>query len=62
MTDVKDFILAIENLKIDILKKSDEFYDYELSGIKRHARGLYETLVWLQYEAWKFNKELEDET
>ena len=51
MTDVKDFILAIENLKIDILKKSDELYDYELSGIKKHARDLYETLVWLQYEA-----------
>ena len=45
----KDFILAIENLKIDILKKSDELYDYELSGIKKHARDLYETIVWLQY-------------
>lgn len=50
MIDVKDFILAIENLKIDILKKSDELDGYELSDIKRHARGLYETLVWLQYE------------
>ena len=49
MTDVKDFILSIENLKIEILKKSDELYDYELSGIKKHARDLYETLVWLQY-------------
>jgi hypothetical protein len=47
----KDFILAIENLKIDILKKSDGLYDYELSGIKKHARDLYETLVWLQYAA-----------
>ena len=51
MTDIKDFILAIENFKIDILKKSDELYDYELSSIKNHARDLYETLVWLQYEA-----------
>lgn len=50
MIDVKDFILAIENLKIDILKISDELDGYELSDIKRHARGLYETLVWLQYE------------
>ena len=55
MTDVKDFILAIENLKIDILKIdilkiADELDGYELSNIKRHARGLYETLVWLQYE------------
>ena len=46
----KDFILAIENLKIDILKIADELDGYELSDIKRHARGLYETLVWLQYE------------
>ena len=51
MTGVKDFIRAIENLKIDILKKSDELYDYELSSIKQHARDLYETLVWLQHEA-----------
>lgn len=51
MTDAKVFILAIENLKIDILKKSDELYDYELSSIKKHARDLYETLVWLQCEA-----------
>ena len=50
MTDVKDFILAIENLKIDILKIAAELDGYELSDIKRHARGLYETLVWLQYE------------
>ena len=51
MEYTKDFILAIENLKIDILKKSDELYDYELSGIKKHVRDLYETLVWLQYAA-----------
>lgn len=49
MIDAKDFIIAIENLKIDILKKSDELDGYELSDIKRHARSLYETLVWLQY-------------
>lgn len=45
----KDFILTIENLKIDILKIADELDGYELSGIKKHARDLYETLVWLQY-------------
>ena len=49
MTDVKDFILAIENLKIDILTNSDNIDSYELDSIKKHARGLYETLVWLQY-------------
>ena len=47
----KDFILAIENLKIDIITNSDNLDSYELGKIKRHARDLYETLVWLQYEA-----------
>lgn len=45
----KDSILAIENLKIDVINNSDKLDSYELSDIKRHARGLYETLVWLQY-------------
>ncbi len=44
----KDFILAIENLKIDILTNSDNLDSYELGSIKRHASYLYETLVWLQ--------------
>lgn len=47
----KDFILAIENMKIDILTNSDNLNSYELSNIKKHARELYESLVWLQYEA-----------
>ena len=47
----KDFILAINNLKIDIINNSDKLDSYELGNIKRHARDLYETLVWLQYEA-----------
>lgn len=45
----KDFILAIENLKIDIIKNSDNLDSYELGNIKSHARNLYETLVWLRY-------------
>lgn len=45
----KDFILAIENLKIDIITNSDNLNSYELGNIKRHARDLYESLVWLQY-------------
>lgn len=40
MKDAKDFILAIENLEIDILKIADELDGYELSDIKRHARNL----------------------
>lgn len=44
----KDFILAINNLKIDIINNSDKLDSYELGNIKSHARDLYETLVWLQ--------------
>lgn len=51
MKGTKDFILAIENIKIDILKTSDDLNGYELSNIKKHARDLYECLVWLQYTA-----------
>lgn len=47
----KDFILAIENMKVDILINSDNLNSYELSNIKKHARDLYESLVWLQYDA-----------
>lgn len=45
----KDFILAINNLKIDIIKNSDNLDSYELGNIKSHAWDLYESLVWLQY-------------
>lgn len=49
MKGTKDFILAINNLKIDITTNSDNLNSYELGKIKRHAGDLYETLVWLQY-------------
>ena len=45
----KDFILALNNLKIEIITNSDNLDSYELGNIKRHARDLYESLVWLQY-------------
>ena len=51
MKDTKDFIRAIDNLKIDILTNSDNLNSYELGKIKRRASDLYETLVWLQYAA-----------
>jgi len=53
---MKDFILAIENLKIDILTNSDKLDSYELGKIKNHARNLYETLVWLQCMAEEAGK------
>ena len=54
----KEFILAINNLKIDIINNSDKLDSYELGNIKKHARDLYETLVWLQCMA----EEVQDET
>ena len=51
MKGTKDFILAIDNLKLDIITNSDNLNSYELGKIKRHAGDLYETLVWLQYAA-----------
>ena len=52
----KDYILAIENLKIDIINNSDNLDSYELGNIKNHARDLYETLVWLQCMAKEAGK------
>lgn len=52
----KDFILAIENLKIEIITSSDKLDSYELGNIKRHARDLYESLVWLQCMAEEAGK------
>ncbi len=52
----KDFILAINNLKIDILTNSDNLNSYELGNIKRYASDLYETLVWLQCMAEEVGK------
>ena len=53
---MKDFVLAIENLKIDIIQNSDNLDSYELGKIKSHARYLYETLVWLQCMAEEVGK------
>ena len=52
----KDFILAIENLKIDVINNSDNLDSYELGNIKNHARDLYESLVWLQCMAEEVGK------
>lgn len=52
----KDYILAIENLKNDIINNSDNLDSYELGNIKNHARDLYETLVWLQCMAKEAGK------
>ncbi|MCY7133654.1 topoisomerase [Streptococcus gordonii] len=47
----KELIIAISNLKIEIIKKSDGLSNQSLINIKREARELYECLVCLQYDA-----------
>lgn len=47
----KELIIAISNLKIEIIKKSDGLSNQSLINIKRPARELYECLVCLQYDA-----------
>jgi hypothetical protein len=56
LKDAKNFILTIENLKIDIINNSDNLDSYELGNIKIHARDLYESLVWLQCMAEEVGK------
>ena len=47
----KELIIAISNLKIEILKKSEGLSNQSLINIKNQARDLYECLVCLQYDA-----------
>lgn len=47
----KQYVLKINNIAIDLVKQSDNMSAQNLSYIKTIARELYETLVWLQYEA-----------
>lgn len=47
----KRYILKINDIKIDLLRGANDMTAQEISNIKIVARELYETLVWLQYEA-----------
>ena len=52
---------VIEDLREDSSELEQAFQSakldsYELGNIKRHARDLYESLVWLQYEAEEAGK------
>lgn len=47
----KQYMLNINNILSDLLRNADKLTAQNLSDIKREARNLYETLVWLQYEA-----------
>lgn len=44
-------IQKLTNIKISLLRESEGMSSQDLSDIKRVARGLYEDLVWMQFEA-----------
>lgn len=56
MDNARHYIQTITNLQIDLMKDMDSLTVQELSDIKRHARCLYENLVWVQYEAERVNR------
>lgn len=47
----QQYILKITNIEISLLREPEKMSAQDLSDIKRVARGLYEDLVWLQFEA-----------
>lgn len=51
MTESKEIGLAITEIQVKVLTRSDSLSAQELNNIKIKARTLYESLVWLQYEA-----------
>ena len=51
MKKSKEIMKAITEIQTEVLKHSESLSAQELSDIKKRARGLYEDLVWLQYEA-----------
>lgn len=51
MKKSKEIGLAIAEIQVKIITQSNSLSAQELNNIKIKARSLYESLVWLQYEA-----------
>jgi hypothetical protein len=51
MTESKEIGLAITEIQVKVITRSGSLSAQELNNIKIKARSLYESLVWLQYEA-----------
>ncbi|MTR54193.1 helix-turn-helix domain-containing protein [Streptococcus parasanguinis] len=45
------YILKLISIKACLLREQEEISAQDLSDIKKEARGLYEDLVWMQFEA-----------
>ncbi|WP_445285343.1 hypothetical protein ABVF55_00100 [Streptococcus sp. KHUD_012] len=53
LSERQQYIQKLTNIEISLLLDSEFMSSQDLSNIKRVARGLYEDLVWMQYEAEK---------
>lgn len=51
LTKRQQYIQKLTNIEISLLREPEKMSAQDLSDIKRVARGLYEDLVWLQFEA-----------
>ena len=51
MEKSKEIGLAITEIQVKVLTQSESLSAYELNNIKIKAMTLYESLVWLHYEA-----------
>lgn len=51
LTKRQQYIQKLTNIEISLLREPEKMSAQDLSYIKRVARGLYEDLVWLQFEA-----------
>lgn len=51
LTKRQQYIQKLTNIEISLLREPEKMSSQDLSDIKRVARGLYEDLVWMQFEA-----------
>lgn len=51
LTKRQQYIQKLTNIEISLLREPEKMSAQDLSDIKKVARGLYEDLVWLQFEA-----------
>lgn len=51
LSERQQYIQKLTNIEISLLLDSEFMSSQDLSDIKRVARGLYEDLVWMQFEA-----------
>ena len=51
LSKCQQYLLKLISIKASLLREQEEISAQDLSDIKKEARGLYEDLVWMQFEA-----------